>query len=165
MPAPRWLAKANRAGFNRLARRVAPWAPGFGVVVHQGRQSGHTYRTPVNVFRTEGGFLIAMTYGPDTDWVKNVLAAGSCALETRGRRYELTSPRLYRDERRRGVPTPVRAALAVIRADEFLALDIARPAPWHVDENDRAADSSVPTSTYETVPMLPGMITGCPIER
>ncbi len=127
MPAPRWLAKANRVGFNRLIGRVAPRAPGFGVIVHKGRSSGSTFRTPVNVFRKDNGFLIALTYGSDSDWVKNVLAAGGCELETRGQRYELTLPRLYRDESRQGVPAPVRAALGTIRADEFLALDITRP--------------------------------------
>ena len=129
MPAPRWLAKANRVGFNKLVRRVAPRAPGFGLVIHRGRRSGHAYRTPVNVFREEDGFLIALTYGPDTDWVKNVFAAGGCELETRGRRYELTAPRLYRDESRRRVPAPVRVALGAIRASDFLAFDIAGPAP------------------------------------
>ncbi len=129
MPAPRWLAKANRAGFNRLVRKIAPRAPGFGIVVHRGRRSGRTFRTPVNVFRRDGGFLIALTYGADSDWVKNVLAAGGCELETRRRRYTLTSPVLYRDETRKDMPAPVRAILGVIGADEFLRLDITDPAP------------------------------------
>ena len=30
------------------------------------------------------GYLLALTYGPDSDWVKNVLAAGGCELVTRG---------------------------------------------------------------------------------
>jgi deazaflavin-dependent oxidoreductase (nitroreductase family) len=128
MPAPRWLAKANRAAFNRIVRLIAPWAPGFGVVIHRGRRSGSTYRTPVNVFRSEGGFVIALTYGRESDWVKNVLAAGGCELQTRRRRHELRSPRLYRDDGRKGVPAPVRLALGAINAYDFLALDIAGPA-------------------------------------
>jgi deazaflavin-dependent oxidoreductase (nitroreductase family) len=128
MPAPRWLAEANRAGFNRIVRLIAPWAPGFGVVIHRGRRSGRTYRTPVNVFRREGGFVIALTYGRESDWVKNVLAAGGCELQTRRRRHELSSPRLYRDDGRKGVPAPVRLALGAIDAYDFLALDIAGPA-------------------------------------
>jgi deazaflavin-dependent oxidoreductase (nitroreductase family) len=127
MPAPRWLAKANRAGFNRMIRLIAPWAPGFGIVIHRGRRSGRTYRTPVNVFRREGGFVIALTYGRESDWVKNVLAAGGCELQTRRHRHMLTSPRLYHDDGRQGVPAPVRLALGTIRAYDFLALDLARP--------------------------------------
>jgi deazaflavin-dependent oxidoreductase (nitroreductase family) len=68
---------------------------GFGVVVHQGRRSGRLYQTPVNVFATEDGYVLALTYGPDTDWVKNVLVAGGCELRTRGRAIRLASPRLF----------------------------------------------------------------------
>jgi deazaflavin-dependent oxidoreductase (nitroreductase family) len=126
MPAPRWLARANRAGFNRLVRLVAPRAPGFGIVIHEGRDSGRVYRTPVNVFRRDGGFLIALTYGRESDWVKNVLAAGGCEFETRGHRYEMVSPLLYRDENRSGVPRPVRVILGLIQVYDFLALDVHR---------------------------------------
>jgi putative N-acetylmannosamine-6-phosphate epimerase len=44
------------------------------------------YQMPVNVFATEEGYVnFALTYGPDTDWVKNVLTADGCELWTRGR--------------------------------------------------------------------------------
>ncbi len=49
MPIPRRVAQLNRVGLNRLTRRLAPWLPGFGVVVHRGRRSGREYHTPVNV--------------------------------------------------------------------------------------------------------------------
>ena len=55
MPIPKTVARLNRVGLNRVTRRIAPWAPGFGVVVHQGRRSGNTYETPVNVFPTATG--------------------------------------------------------------------------------------------------------------
>ncbi|MFI7575662.1 hypothetical protein [Micromonospora sp. NPDC049497] len=48
-------------------------------------------RTPINIFRTSDGHVAALTYGV-TDWARNVLAAGSCELEIRGRRGPLTSP-------------------------------------------------------------------------
>ena len=85
MAIPRTVGRWNKVGLNRVTRRIAPWLPGFGVVVHRGRRSGRTYRTPVNVFPTGHGYRFALTYGADTDWVKNVLAAGGCQLETRGR--------------------------------------------------------------------------------
>lgn len=122
MPAPLWLGKVNRAGFNRLSRPVARWLPGFGVVVHRGRRSGREYRTPVNVFPVPGGFVIALTYGPQTDWVKNVLAAGGCRIETRGRSVTCVDPRVYRDPERRGIRPLERAILPLLRVDEFLSL-------------------------------------------
>jgi deazaflavin-dependent oxidoreductase (nitroreductase family) len=84
MPIPRRVGQWNKVGLNRLTRHIAPWLPGLGVVVHRGRRSGRRYRTPVNVFPARDGYLIALTYGPGTDWVKNVMAAGGCELETRG---------------------------------------------------------------------------------
>ena len=50
MAIPRTVARWNKVGLNRVTRRIAPWMPGFGVVVHRGRRSGRRYRTPVNVF-------------------------------------------------------------------------------------------------------------------
>ena len=41
------------------------------------QESGRTYRTPINVFRSDGNrFVIALTYGPQTEWVQNILACG-----------------------------------------------------------------------------------------
>jgi deazaflavin-dependent oxidoreductase (nitroreductase family) len=128
MPIPRWVARANRVGFNRLARHVAPWLPGFGVVVHQGRRSGRTYRTPVNVFRSADGYVLALTYGSDSDWVKNVLAAGSAELRTRGQPVLVGAPRIYHDESRRGVGPVARQALRLLNVADFLAVETKRAA-------------------------------------
>jgi hypothetical protein len=56
MAIPRTVGRWNKVGLNRVTRHIAPWLPGFGVVVHRGRRSGRIYRTPVNVFATEGGY-------------------------------------------------------------------------------------------------------------
>ena len=79
----RWVAAFNLAVTNRITSRFAARLPGFGILTHAGRKSGRLYRTPVNVFRAPEGFLIALTYGRESEWVKNVLAAGGCKLETR----------------------------------------------------------------------------------
>src|SRR5689334_2336121 len=72
----RRIAHFNRAVTNRVTRPLATRLPRLGIVVHRGRRTGVEYRTPVNVFRTPGGFNIALTYGRDADWVRNVMAAG-----------------------------------------------------------------------------------------
>ena len=94
MPAPRWVAKANKAGLNRLTRFVAPWAPGWAVVIHRGRKSGRTFRTPLWAFARRGGYVIALTYGSDADWVRNVMAAGGCEVRLDGHDYRGTHARL-----------------------------------------------------------------------
>ena len=125
MPFPQWLARLNKVGLNRLVRRVAPWLPGMGVVVHKGRRSGRTYQTPVNVFRTPDGFVIALTYGAEkTEWVKNVVAADGCEVRTGGRSYQAGSPRIYHDETRAGIRPLERRALGLIGAADFLSLTI-----------------------------------------
>jgi deazaflavin-dependent oxidoreductase (nitroreductase family) len=128
MPIPRVVGQWNKAGLNRVTRRIAPWMPGLGVVVHRGRRTGSVYQTPVSVFAAEDGYVFALTYGPDTDWVKNVLAAGGCELRTRGRVIRLASPRLFRDETRRAIRPLERQVLRVIGVADFLSLKVT-PAP------------------------------------
>jgi deazaflavin-dependent oxidoreductase (nitroreductase family) len=127
MPAPRWVARFNRRVTNRLLGPVARLLPGFGVVVHRGRTTQRRYRTPVNVFRSGRRYVVALTYGSEAQWVRNVLAGGGCELETRGRTVALTRPRLVRDERRRAVPPPVRPVLRLLGVAEFLELEPVRP--------------------------------------
>jgi deazaflavin-dependent oxidoreductase (nitroreductase family) len=122
MPIPRAVGRWNKAGLNRVTRHVAPWMPGLGLVIHRGRRSGRQYQTPVNVFPAADGYILALTYGPDTDWVKNVLAAGGCELRTRGRTVRLVSPRLYHDEDRRGIRPLERQVLRVLNVADFLSL-------------------------------------------
>lgn len=110
---------------NRILGPVARILPGFGIVVHRGRRSGREYRTPVNVFKTPDGYVVALTYGV-ADWTRNVLAAGGCRIEIRRRPVQLTDPRVVRDPARKAVPLPVRPILAAIGVSDFLHLRVAR---------------------------------------
>src|SRR4029450_6618470 len=100
------------ARFNRLPNRLVQAFAGrrlspMGVVEHRGRRSGRTYRTPGGGFRLRGGFGVSLPDGPARDWVRTVLAAGSCTLERRGRRVELTRPTVLRGgEGRALLPAP-----------------------------------------------------------
>jgi deazaflavin-dependent oxidoreductase (nitroreductase family) len=125
VPLPRWLARANKAGLNRVVKHAAPWAPTLGLVVHTGRRSGRRYETPVMVFPAPDGFVIALTYGPGTEWVKNVVAAGGCELRTGGRTLNMASPRVYHDEGRAGIRPLERRVLKLIGAADFLSLTTA----------------------------------------
>ena len=118
----RWVAAFNLAVTNRITSRFAAGLPGFGILTHVGRKSHRTYRTPVNVFRAPGSFLIALTYGRECEWVKKVLAAGACELETRRVRYHLSAPTIVHDPTRRQFPLPVRMVLRVIAANDYMQL-------------------------------------------
>jgi hypothetical protein len=82
----------------------------------------------MNVFRHGETYVLALTYGPDVQWVKNVVAAGGCELVTRGRTLRLGAPRLFSDPGRRLMPAPVRVLLGLMRVTEFMELQIERPA-------------------------------------
>jgi deazaflavin-dependent oxidoreductase (nitroreductase family) len=118
----RWLAQINIVITNRITGLFAGWLPGFGILTHVGRRSGKVYRTPVNVFHAANGFVIALTYSSESEWVKNVLAAGGCELKTGRRKYHLSAPKVVRDPARRRFPIPVRAVLTVVGADEYMEL-------------------------------------------
>lgn len=118
----RWVAKFNLVATNRITSLFAGWLPGFGILTHVGRKSGKVYCTPINVFRTAGGFNIALTYSSKSEWVKNVLAAGECELKTVGKSYHLYSPKVVHDPSRRRFPIIVRIVLTLIAADEYLEL-------------------------------------------
>lgn len=124
MPLSRRMARFNRRFTNHLTRHFASWAPGFALLEHVGRRSGRLYETPVNVFRAQGRYVFALTYG-ESEWVKNVLAAGGCAIRTRRRTIELAEPERFRDPSRHLVPIPARWILKLADVDDFVAL---RPA-------------------------------------
>ncbi len=90
MPLPRWLAHVNKRVFNPLTMRrgVQP------VLIHDGRVSGRTYRTPLDAHPFPDGYVFIPMYGPRTDWVKNVLANGEARLSISDKKFELVSPRL-----------------------------------------------------------------------
>lgn len=91
------------------------------LIRHAGRRSGRAYETPVWAFRTDDGFLIALTYGAGTDWQRNLEAAGSTeALHNRST-WTLAEPHLVQGAPRdQPLPRIVRLALTLFRVRDFL---------------------------------------------
>lgn len=105
-----------------VLRPLAGRLPTFGVVSHRGRTSGRTYRTPVNVFRRGDEYLFFLTYGSDVDWVKNILAAGTCTVRTRGRDVRLVDPELVVDPELDLAPPFVRFVESIAGVTEVLRM-------------------------------------------
>ena len=120
-----WISPFTKRVVNPVSRRVAGRLPGFAIVNHIGRRSGTTYHTPLNVFRRGDGYVFALTYGPDVDWVRNVMAAGGCTMRTRGRTVRLADPQLVHDPSGHLVPLPVRAFLRFMRVTDYLVVGVA----------------------------------------
>ena len=123
MPIPKAIARFNLIVTNPILRHIAWWAPGFAMVTHVGRTSGQVRRTPVNIFAHGRGYVIALTYGRDSEWVKNVQAAGGCVVQTRGRHIRLIHPEVVHDPSQRMMPWPVRLILRLIDVTDFLVLE------------------------------------------
>ncbi|MEO8477140.1 MAG: nitroreductase family deazaflavin-dependent oxidoreductase [Actinomycetota bacterium] len=89
------VRRFNRPFTNPRAMEDAG-APGAyaSVVRHVGRKTGRRYETPVQVFPSERGFVIALPYGPETDWLKNVLASGAATIVADGITYMIDRPEL-----------------------------------------------------------------------
>jgi deazaflavin-dependent oxidoreductase (nitroreductase family) len=129
------FAAFHRVVTNPIASKVTGRLPGFGIIVNVGRKSGRIYRTPVNVFRQPKGFLIALTYGRDSGWVANIMAASCCELETRGVTYPLVLGALVSDPQRRRFPGVVRVVLGLMDANDYLELQL---------RDDRTEAQSIP---------------------
>lgn len=127
MPMPRAVARFNRYP-NRIVRRIAPHVPPFLLLAHTGRTSGKEYQTPVCGFRTDEGFIIALTYGRESDWVRNVLAMGRCEVVYRNRRLTLTNPTLVAsDPRDQPLPGAIGRVLGLMSVRDFLTLRVVSP--------------------------------------
>ncbi|MFB8000986.1 nitroreductase family deazaflavin-dependent oxidoreductase [Nocardia sp. NPDC056000] len=125
MPLPQALARINRRISNPVLGVMARIAPGFGIVIHTGRKSGRVYRSPVMVFRRDGGYRIALTYGPKVDWLKNIRAAGKFEFETRGRVITLTDPVLRQDSSAAWAPIGVRQVLTALTVEYYVQARLA----------------------------------------
>lgn len=123
MPLPQALARANRKLTNPVMRRFAGHIPPLAIIEHTGRRSGRPYRTPIMAFPTTDGFVLALTYGRDVDWLHNVRAQGGCTLVYRGKSNALVEPRLVgSDAVSAALPRLVRAILLAINVTDYVTL-------------------------------------------
>jgi deazaflavin-dependent oxidoreductase (nitroreductase family) len=123
VPFPKRITSFNHRVANPIMRKLAVHAPGMAVVNHRGRRSGKRYETPVLIFANGKQITLALTYGTDVDWLKNVRAANGCRLVRRGRVRDAKNPRmLSTEEGMRRMPAPIRWILRLSNVREFVEL-------------------------------------------
>lgn len=88
------MARFNRVVSNPIQSRWAGRLPPWAIIEHTGRKSGATYRTPVLAATRGDCIYVAILYGEESDWVRNLLAAGGGHVIRTWRRYELVDPRI-----------------------------------------------------------------------
>lgn len=82
------LGRYNALILPFAGRRFSPYT----LLRHTGRRSRRQYRTPLGGYRFGDGFVLGLTYGPDSDWCRNVLASGHAVLKWHGREYAVERP-------------------------------------------------------------------------
>jgi len=125
MPIPQFIATVNKHVTNRFFLLFAKWLPPFAIVNHRGRRSGRRYRTPILAFPTETGFVFALTYGPDVDWVRNLMASDNGRLEYKGDEIPIHMIRFEKyDDVRELFPYLVRLPLGLISVEDSLLVEV-----------------------------------------
>lgn|GEM_PF-1365770 len=127
MPIARGLTRINKWFINPVMLRLV----GVGPIVeleHIGRRSGTVRHTPLMAFRRDGVVTIALTYGPDVEWLANVRHAGGCRLRMVRELLELGVPRrLDPVEGMARIPQPQRSLLRwPIRCRDYVELPVPR---------------------------------------
>jgi deazaflavin-dependent oxidoreductase (nitroreductase family) len=110
-----------------MKRAGTPGGPA-SIIRHTGRSSGRSFETPVTPFQSDDGFLIALPYGPGTDWVKNILAAGSATLVHEGATYPVDRPEIVPSSEAVQVFGARERFLSLFGVTEVLRLHHAAPA-------------------------------------
>ena len=125
MRLPRALARFNRRVTNPVLGGLLGRTPPFATIVHRGRRTGRSYRTPVAAFGHPEGFVVALTYGADAQWVRNVVAADGCVLERAGQLLTVSGAEVRpRGDEAGALPAVVRPALAAARLEHVLVLQV-----------------------------------------
>ena len=83
----------NKHVTNRVLRGFTHLSHGpFAIIRHVGRRSKKLYETVIWVWPLREGFVIALTYGPEVDWYRNLLAAGGGTVIWHKRVYTVGKP-------------------------------------------------------------------------
>ncbi|WP_445167868.1 nitroreductase family deazaflavin-dependent oxidoreductase [Mycolicibacterium sp. Dal123E01] len=136
--APRALRRNwDRPGRNNTMQRALKWynrirlkragseRSATAILTHVGRRSGRTYQTPVGAYTYGDGFVLTLIYrGGQTDWYRNVMAAGSCTLTWKGHTYALERPQLIAGPEviQKTWPAHQRIVLRLVGVRDFLWL-------------------------------------------
>jgi deazaflavin-dependent oxidoreductase (nitroreductase family) len=120
--------RAARATAGRMRPLAGKrWNPIFSIVRHTGRRSGHTFETPVAARRTEDGFVLALAFGREAHWYRNLVAASGGTIRWRGVEYPVGAPEAIGVDEALGAFNAVqRAGLRAADIDGYILVPDAR---------------------------------------
>ena len=122
MPLPRSLARFNLKVTNPvLSARRGP--PARLRDPHARRTPfGHDLQRPGEHLPDGYRHVVALTYGRESQWVRNVVAAGGCEVLHPRAPHSPGGSEIVRDPERRLVPAPVRVPLSFLGVEDFMVL-------------------------------------------
>ena len=81
----RLVKRVNKHVLNPVMLRFSGRSGLTATVHHRGRRSGTAYATPVVAHRSNDEVIIPLPYGPNVDWLRNILAAERAVVDLGGR--------------------------------------------------------------------------------
>jgi deazaflavin-dependent oxidoreductase (nitroreductase family) len=104
----------------------------FGTVAtihHTGRRSGKSYMTSVGARVAGDVAIIPLTFGSQSDWVRNVCAAGNCRIRVSGKDHQAVRPQILNGADTKSLVRaqfnpPERVVFRVLGMKQFICLDI-----------------------------------------
>jgi hypothetical protein len=127
MPIPKEVAVFNKYVANRFFLLFAGSIPPFAIVNHRGRKSSRSYRTPILGFPTMTGFIFALTYGRNVDWVKNLIASDGGILEYKGEETPICEIQICKmDDVKEIFPYWIRLSLSIISIEDCVLVENVR---------------------------------------
>jgi deazaflavin-dependent oxidoreductase (nitroreductase family) len=118
----RRVARFNKLVTNRIQGLYAWLVPPWAVVLHRGRRSGRPYRTPLFAFRRDRTLVVALLYGQQSDWLRNLRHGGGHVVRA-GRTFTVAPPEIVDTSEARPLLARLsRAERAYCRLAERLAI-------------------------------------------
>jgi deazaflavin-dependent oxidoreductase (nitroreductase family) len=109
---------------NPLLRKLAHSSRGpFALLRHVGRRSGKPYEIPIMVWPVKDGFVIALTYGRQVDWLRNLQAADQGNLLWHKQEYVFQKPEFVDEQTALpSLPPFVKRILQLLGVHDFVKL-------------------------------------------
>jgi deazaflavin-dependent oxidoreductase (nitroreductase family) len=93
MPFPRAMRRHAPGFVDRIGLRLVGHAA-MADIEHAGRRSGVVRHTPVRAFRMGERVVVGLNFGRESDWLKNIQAAGGCTMRLGKQRLTLGAPQV-----------------------------------------------------------------------
>ncbi|MEN8234872.1 MAG: nitroreductase family deazaflavin-dependent oxidoreductase [Actinomycetota bacterium] len=88
-----WLTSYHKHVTNPVMVRFFSGRSARNALLHHvGRRSGKPYATPLTAHRSEDTIIVPLPYGTETDWLRNLQAAGQGVVELESRSFTVEEP-------------------------------------------------------------------------